>query len=108
MAKKKKKGDEKPSKKKAKKAVDFEDDYEEEAEYSPEEASKPKLDIYVGLSSITLVVLIAAAVFFYLDFDAGKGKNPPTYSLNLAGLQGGAAAPRPGPAPGPGPIAPGQ
>lgn len=100
MAKKKKKADEKPAKKKAKKPVDFEDDVEEEEEYSPGEASKPKLDIYVGLSSITLLALIAAAVFFYLDFDAGKGKNPPTYTLNLAGLQGGAPAPRPAPAPG--------
>jgi hypothetical protein len=104
MGKKKKKADAKPSKK-AKKPVDFEDDYEEEEEYSPEEGSKPKLDIYVGLSSLTLVALISAAVFFFLDFDAGKKKspNPPTYTINLAGLQGGAA-----PRPGPGPAGPGQ
>ena len=95
MAKKKKKADEKPSKKKARPRDEEEDDIDEEEEYSPEVASKPKLDIYVGLSAITMLVLIAAAVFFYLDHDAGKAKALPQVSLTLGGLQGGQARPNP-------------
>jgi hypothetical protein len=87
MAKKKKKNDEKP-KKKAKPREDEEEIEEEEEEYSPETSSKPKLDIYVGLSAITLLVLIGIAVFFYLDHDAAKGKTPPQVALTVGGLQG--------------------
>ena len=93
MAKKKKKGDEKPPKKKARPRDEDEDDVEEEEEYSPEAAAKPKLDIYVGLSAITTLVLIAAAVFFYLDHDAGKSKSLPQVSLSIGGLQGGGGNP---------------
>lgn len=100
MAKKKKKADEKPSKKKARPRDEDEDDIEEEEEYSPDAAAKPKLDIYVGLSAITTVVLIAAAVFFYLDANDSKAKPAPQVSLSIGGLQGGGNNPapvRPGP-----------
>ena len=100
MAKKKKKAkddDEKPKKKKAKPVVEE----EEEEEYSPEEAAKPRLDIYVGLSAITMLVLIAAAVFFYMDTDAAQGKTPPQVNLTLGSLDGSRAAPAPAPGPGP-------
>ncbi|MCU0704165.1 MAG: hypothetical protein MUF18_09350 [Fimbriiglobus sp.] len=107
MAKKKKKADdEKPKKKKASRPIDDEDEGEEE-EYSPDAASKPSLDIYVGLSAITLLVLIAAAVFFYLDAD--KTKAAPQAVVTLGPLQGGGAArPPAGPAGMPGPANPGQ
>ena len=94
MAKKKKKAkddDEKP--KKGKKAKPVEEE-EEEDEYSPEEASKPRLDIYVGLSTITLLVLIGAAVLFYMDVDASKGKTIPQVAVTVGPLDG-----RPAPAP---------
>lgn len=88
MAKKKKKAkddDVKPKKgKKAKPVVEE----EEEDEYSPEEAAKPRLDIYVGLSAITMLVLIAAAVFFYMDTDAAQGKTPPQVNVTLRSLDG--------------------
>ena len=106
MAKKKKKGDEKPPKKKARPRDEDEDDLDEEEEYSPEAATKPKLDIYVGLSAITMLMLIAAAVFFYLDHDAGKAKSLPQVSLTLGGLQPG-GQPRPNPGV-PGPNQPGN
>ena len=93
MAKKKKKDDEKPKKKKAAKPREEEEEDFEEEEYSPDEPSKPRLDIYVGLSAITMLVLIAAGVFFYLDVDAGKGKSPPQVALTVGALQGGAAKP---------------
>ena len=102
MAKKKKKAkddDEKLKKKKKAKAV-VEDD-EEEDEYSPDEAARPRLDIYVGLSAITMLVLIAAAVFYYLDTDAAQGKTTPQVSLTVGPLDGSRAAPAPGPGPGP-------
>jgi hypothetical protein len=93
MAKKKKKAkddDEKPKKgKKAKPVVEE----EEEEEYSPEEAAKPRLDIYVGLSAITMLVLIGAAVFFYVDADAAQGKSPPQVNMTLGSLDGTKAAP---------------
>ncbi len=95
MAKKKKKAkddDVKPKKgKKAKPVVEE----EEEEEYSPEEAAKPRLDIYVGLSAITMLVLIGAAVFFYLDTDAAQGKTPPQVALSVGALDGSRAAPAP-------------
>lgn len=103
MAKKKKKDDEKPKKKKAAKPRDDEEDDLDEEEYSPDEATKPRLDIYVGLSAITLLVLIVAGVFFYLDADAGKAKSLPQVALTLGGLQGGAARPAPTPVPAPQP-----
>lgn len=106
MAKKKKKADEKPKKKAAKSRVDDEDDLDEE-EYSPSEATKPRLDIYVGLSSITMLLLIAAGVFFYMDAEAGKAKTPPQVALTIGGLQGG-GRPAPGPAPVPAPQQPGN
>lgn len=87
MAKKKKKADEKP-KKKARPREEEEELEEEEEEYSPSAAGKPRLDVYVGLSAITLLVLIATAIFFYLDADAAKGKTPPQVALTLGGLQG--------------------
>jgi hypothetical protein len=87
MAKKKKKADEKPKKKKAKPRDEEEDLEEDEEEYSPSAASKPRLDIYVGLSAVTLLVLVAAAVFFYLDFDAAKGKSSPQVALTVGPLQ---------------------
>ena len=96
MAKKKKKAkddDEKP--KKGKKAKPVEEE-EEEDEYSPEEASKPRLDIYVGLSTITLLVLIGAAVLFYMDVDASKGKTIPQVAVTVRPLDG---SPAPAPAP---------
>jgi hypothetical protein len=74
MAKKKKKAkddDEKP--KKGKKAKPVEEE-EEEDEYSPEEAAKPRLDIYV--------------------VDAAKGKTPPQVAVNVGSIDG-----RPAPAP---------
>lgn len=103
MAKKKKKADEKPKKKKAAKPRDEEEDEDEEEEYSPEAAAKPKLDIYVGLSAITTLLLITAAVLFYMDANASKSQNPPAVSLTLGGLQGQQAA-----QPQPGPIRPGN
>ena len=105
MAKKKKKKDDEKPKKKARPRVEEEEEEVEEEEYSPAAASKPRLDIYVGLSALTMVVLVAAAVFFYLDADAAKGKSPPQVALTLGPLQG--RAPQP-PAPGPQPIQPGQ
>ena len=93
--KKKKADDEKPKKKAPPPREDEEP--EEEEEYSPAAAGKPRLDIYVGLSALTMVVLVAAAVFFYLDVDAGKGKTPPAVALTLGGLQGGRSAPAPAP-----------
>lgn len=105
MAKKKKKADEKPKKKAARTRDEDEDEEGEEEEYSPEASAKPRLDIYVGLSAITTLLLVTAAVFFYMDADAGKAKAPPAVSLTLGGLQGGQANP---PQPGPGPIRPGN
>ena len=96
MAKKKKdkkaKADDDKPKKKAK-AREVEEEVEEE--YSPEAAGRPRLDIYVGLSALTSLALVGAAVFFYLDVDAAKGKQPPTVQLTLGGLKAGAAAPVP-------------
>ena len=106
MAKKKKEKkkaeDEKPKKKAKAKPREEEEEFEEE-EYSPIAAGKPKLDIYVGLSAITFVALVAAAVFFYLDVDAAKTKQPPIVSLTLGGLQGGRAPVQPQQPPRPNP-----
>lgn len=85
MAKKKKKADEKPKKKTRAREEQDEDEEFEEEEYSPSAAGKPRLDIYVGLSSLTLIILVAAAVFFYLD--ASEAKTPPAVALTIGGLQ---------------------
>lgn len=88
MAKKKKKDDDEKPKKKAKaKPREEEEEVEEEEEYSPSAAGKPKLDIYVGLSGVTLLVLVAAAIFFYLDHDAAKKTTLPQVSVTLGPLQ---------------------
>lgn len=107
MAKKKPKkskdDDEDLKKKKAKAKAKERDEEEEEDEEEDEEeeaprreSGKPKADIYVGLGFITLTALVAAAVFFYLDTDAGaKGAKPAEVSLTVNELRaGGKAAPQ--------------
>lgn len=85
--KKKKKDDEKPKKKAKPRPEEDEEELEEEEEYSPAAAGKAKLDIYVGLSAITLLVLLAAAVLFYMDHDTAKKTTAPQVSLTVGGLQ---------------------
>lgn len=46
---------------------DEDDDFEDVGEEAP---AGPKADAYVGLGAITLVILVAAGVLFYLDTDA--------------------------------------
>ncbi len=99
---KKNKDDDKLKKKKKEKAREEEEEIEEE-EYSPEAAGKPKLDIYVGLSALTLLALIGASVFFYLNVEWAKTKQPPSVSLTLGGLKPGAAQPVPAAPPRPNP-----
>ena len=106
MAKKKPKkskaDDEDLKKKKAKaKAKERDEEEEDEEEDDEEEAprrgsGKPKADIYVGLGFITLIALVTAAVFFYLDSSAGqKDAKPAEVSLTVNELRsGGKAAPQ--------------
>jgi hypothetical protein len=59
---------------------DDEEDLEGDAPISP------KADAYVGLSAITLVLLIAAGVLFYLDSDAldGAKTTGPSFQVTAA------------------------
>ena len=88
MAKKKKeRGDEddvKPSKRSRGRAAD-EDDDEDEGD-DADEGSGPRNDVYVGLSVLTLLAFVAAAVFLYLDTDAMGKKQPPTHNLTANAL----------------------
>jgi hypothetical protein len=89
VAKKKKKpsdDDVKPSKKNRKRAEDDEDEFEDEDDRS-DDSARPRNNVYVGLGAITLLALITAAVFLYLDHDANSKKNPPTVSVSVAELK---------------------
>lgn len=69
---------------------------------------KPRPDAYVGLLVLSLVALIAAMVFAYLNWDAVKEKPKP---VQMAPIGGGAARTPAGPgsavAPPPGQVQPG-
>jgi hypothetical protein len=67
--------------------------------------AKPRPDAYVGLLGLSLLALIVAIVFAYLNWDQLKEKPKP---VQMAPTGGGARMPAT-PAPGPGPgVAPGQ
>ena len=102
MAKKPKKPVDDPKSKKAKakaKQREEEEDDEEveeveddESDAEPSGKQKPKSGVYVGLGAITLVALITAGVFFYLDAEA-HSKPAPVVSVDVIGLN--ASAPKP-------------
>lgn len=99
MAKKPKKPVDDPKSKKAKakaKQREEEEDDEEveddEPDAEPSGKQKPKSGVYVGLGAITLVALITAGVFFYLDAEA-HSKPAPVVSVDVIGLN--ASAPKP-------------
>jgi F0F1-type ATP synthase assembly protein I len=98
MAKKPKKPVDDPKSKKAKakaKQREEEEDEEEEEDDEPDAEpsgkQKPKSGVYVGLGAITLVALITAGVFFYLDAEAHT-KPAPVVSVDVIGLN--ATAPK--------------
>ncbi len=98
MAKKKKKPEDDPKSKKAKakaKQREEEEDEEEDDEDDSEEESsgkqRVKSGVYVGLGGITLVALITAGVFFYMDAEA-HAKPAPAVNVDLIGLN--ATAPK--------------
>jgi hypothetical protein len=102
VAKKKKKSadeDEKKAKKRRGRVAEEEEDEDEEfddAEYGEDdESSSPKNNVYVGLGVITLLALLTAAVFLYLDASANKAKNPPAASLTVGDLKLGVGGPQP-------------
>jgi hypothetical protein len=78
MARKKKRRDDDEPKKKKKKAAPREDEYDEldeveedlDEEVVEDDPTRPRNDAYTGMLAITLVALIAACVFFYLDHAA--------------------------------------
>jgi hypothetical protein len=89
VAKKKKKpsdDDVKPSKKKRQRVEEDEDEFEDEVD-EIDDSSRPRNNVYVGLGAITLLALITAAVFLYLDHDANSKKNPPTVSVAVGELK---------------------
>ena len=99
MAKKPKKPVDDPKSKKAKtkakqreEEVDEEEDEDDESDAEPSGKQKPKSGVYVGLGAITLVALITAGVFFYLDAEA-HSKPAPVVSVDVIGLN--ASAPKP-------------
>ena len=99
MAKKPKKPVDDPKSKKAKakaKQREEEEDDEEveddEPDAEPSGKQKPKSGVYVGLGAITLVALITAGVFFYLDAEA-HSKPAPVVSVDVIGLN--ASTPKP-------------
>ena len=99
MAKKPKKPVDDPKSKKAKAKAkqreEEEDDQEvedDEPDAEPSGKQKPKSGVYVGLGAITLVALITAGVFFYLDAEA-HSKPAPVVSVDVIGLN--ASAPKP-------------
>ncbi len=52
-----------------------------------DEPKKPRADIYVGLGFITLVLLITAAVLFYLDNEAAAAKPVPVVNVTVNALK---------------------
>jgi hypothetical protein len=74
MARKKKRDDDEPKKKK-KKAVPRDDEYDDldeadedlDEEVAEDDPNRPRNDAYTGMLVITLVALLAACVFFFLD-----------------------------------------
>ena len=99
MAKKPKKPVDDPKSKKAKAKAkqreeeeDDQEDEDDEPDAEPSGKQKPKSGVYVGLGAITLVALITAGVFFYLDAEA-HSKPAPVVSVDVIGLN--ASAPKP-------------
>ena len=99
MAKKTKKPVDDPKSKKAKAKAKQREEEEEDEEVEDDEPDaepsgkqKPKSGVYVGLGAITLVALITAGVFFYLDAEA-HSKPAPVVSVDVIGLN--ASAPKP-------------
>lgn len=99
MAKKPKKPVDDPKSKKAKAKAKQREEEEEDEEVEDDEPDaepsgkqKPKSGVYVGLGAITLVALITAGVFFYLDAEA-HSKPAPVVSVDVIGLN--ASAPKP-------------
>ena len=88
MAKKKRKpsdDDETPSRRKRGRVdEDEDDDVEDEIDDDP---SRPRNNVYVGLGAITLLALLASAVFLYLDHDANSKKQPPTVIVKVDDLK---------------------
>ena len=77
MARKKRRDDDEPKKKK-KKAVPRDEEYDDldeveedlDDEVADDDPDRPRNDAYTGMLVLTLVALIAACVFFYLDHAA--------------------------------------
>lgn len=68
---------------------DFEDD-----DLEPESTKiEPKHDVFVGLAALTLLALVMAATFFYLDHDELSAKSFASPSVTLPGLAENAKAP---------------
>src|SRR5579883_1495420 len=63
-----------------------------------ETGTKPRSDAYVGLLGVSLLALIAAMLFAYLNWSTISEKPKPVQVAPA----GGAARPAPAPAPGPG------
>lgn len=90
MAKKKKKT-------KAKPVVDLDEDDElEPVESKTDDPSRPRYDVYFGLTLITTFVLIGAAALLYFDQEdlnssANAGFNPPSVTAGALGVRPPAA-----------------
>ena len=69
MARKKRRDDDEP-KKKQKKAVPRDEDYDDLDEPADDDPDRPRNNAYTGMLVITLVALIGACVFFFLDHAA--------------------------------------
>ena len=77
MARKKRRDDDEPKKKK-KKAVPRDEEYDDldeveedlDDEVADDDPDRPRNDAYTGMLVLTLVALIAACAFFYLDHAA--------------------------------------
>ena len=90
MAKKKKRRDDdvKPAKKGRGRAVEDDEDDDDFDDGDDADDSGPRTDVYVGLSVITLLALVTAAVFLYLDTDANTKAKLPTHTLTANALSG--------------------
>jgi hypothetical protein len=79
--------DEKPKKKKKKSRRDDDED----------DTPKPKANVYTGLTALTFLGLVIAAVFFYLDFDerSATDKKLPEPTVSIGALLPVAKGPGP-------------
>ncbi|HVK17673.1 MAG TPA: hypothetical protein VM533_12055 [Fimbriiglobus sp.] len=97
MARKKRRDDDEPKKKKKKAREEEYDDLEEAAEdldeeVSEEDLSRPRNDAYTGMLVITLVALIGACAFFFLDHAALTEQSVQAPSVTVPALGSAPAA----------------